>query len=88
MRNIRSFLGSVKNRSRFKINSDLSKFGFTQTSAGFDKFRSYINNGSKFLPKTELENTYKELFNESKLGNIKNGNEIAKVAFKISRHWI
>ena len=38
-----------------------------------------------YHPKTGLENRYKGLFNESKLGNMKNITELAKVAFTISR---
>ena len=83
---IRSFLvglRSVAITSRFKTNSDLSKFGFT--SEELEKFRSDLNNGSIFQPKTGCENTYKGHVHESKLGDVKNSTKIAKVAFKISR---
>ena len=83
---IRSFLvglRSVAITSRFKTNSDLSKFGFT--SEELEKFRSDLNNGSIFQPKTGYENTYKGHVHESKLGDVKNSTKIAKVAFKISR---
>ena len=73
MKNIRSFLGGLRSLAN------------TQTSAEFDKLLSYLNKGSIYHPKTGLINRYKGLFNESKLGNIKNITEIAKVAFKKSR---
>ena len=73
MKNIHSFLGGLRSLAK------------TQTSLEFDKFLSYLNKGSIYHPKTGLENRYKGLFNESKLGNIKNITEIAKVAFTISR---
>ena len=73
MKNIRSFLGGLWSLAN------------TQTSAEFNKLLSYLNKGSKYHSKTGLENTYKGLFNESKLGKIKNITEIAKVAFKNSR---
>ena len=73
MKNIHSFLGGLRSLAK------------TRTSVEFDKLLSYLNKGSIYHPKTGLGNTYRGLFNESKLGNIKNITEIAKEGFKISR---
>ena len=53
MKNIRSFLGSVANSSRTKINSDLSQLGVTQAFAGDTSSDPILTMNPNFIRKLD-----------------------------------
>ena len=61
MKNIRSFLGSVANSSRTKINSDLSQLGLTQTFAGDTNSDPILTMNPNFIRKLDRK-THKKDF--------------------------